>query len=76
VIKLKYDRIIKAWRFEWGSVYLWSAVRESQFGRREYVYLTVYVRAKHAGGWKQKTLYLGTADALAKLFAGQRDGAV
>jgi len=70
--KLKYGQTIKAWRFERGPVCLWKVARETRPGRREYVYLTVYVRAKHAGGWKQTAVYLGAADALAKLFVGQR----
>jgi len=65
VIKLEYGGIVKTWKFEWGSLYLWKAVRESPFGRYEYGYITVYVRAKFAKAvagakrWLQKTIYVG-----------------
>jgi len=65
VIELKYEGLIKAWKFDWGALYLWKAARESQFGRYEYVYLTVYVKLKPKG-WAQRTVYLGRADELAK----------
>jgi len=68
VIELKYKGLIKAWRFEWGALYLWKAARESQFGRYEYVYLTVYVKSR-SKGWLQRTVYLGRADELAKRLA-------
>jgi len=70
VIELKYGGMVKSWKFEWGALYLWRVVRESQFGRHEYGYFTVYVRAKFAGAaagvkkWLQKTVYVGK-DALA-----------
>jgi len=38
--------MVKVWKFEWGALYLWRGVRESPFGRYEYGYITVYVRAK------------------------------
>jgi len=65
VIELKYGGIVRAWRFEWGALYLWRAVRESPFGRYEYGYFTVYVRSKFvttATGvkkWFQRTVYVG-----------------
>jgi len=65
VIELKYGGMVKTWKFEWGSLYLWKAVRESPFGRYEYGYITVYVRAKFAKAvtgvrrWLQRTIYVG-----------------
>jgi len=65
VIKLEYGGIVRTWRFEWGSLYLWRAVRVSPFGRYEYGYVTVYVRAKFTAivastkRWLQKTIYVG-----------------
>jgi len=76
VIELKYGGMVKTWKFEWGSLYLWRAVRESPFGRYEYGYITVYVKAKFAAAtgvrrWLQRTIYVGKdAAALAgKLIA-------
>jgi len=57
--------MVRVWRFEWGALYLWRGVRVSQFGRHEYGYLTVYVRARFARvaegarRWLQKTVYVG-----------------
>lgn len=65
MIELKYKGLIKAWKFEWGALYLWKAARESQFGRYEYVYLTVYIKSR-SKGWLQRTVYLGRADEIAK----------
>jgi len=61
VIKLEYGGIVRTWRFEWGSLYLWKGVRVSQFGRYEYGYITVYVRAKFTAvrRWLQRTVYVG-----------------
>jgi len=65
VIKLEYGGIVKTWKFEWGSLYLWKGVRVSQFGRYEYGYITVYVRAKFVAAatgvrrWLQRTIYVG-----------------
>jgi len=65
VIKLEYGGMVKTWKFEWGSLYLWKAVRESPFGRYEYGYFTIYVKAKFAKAvagakrWLQKTVYVG-----------------
>jgi len=65
VIELRYGGIVRTWRFEWGSLYLWKGVRESPFGRYEYGYITVYVCAKFTGikagakRWLQKTIYVG-----------------
>jgi len=65
VIKLEYGGIVKTWKFEWGSLYLWKAVRESPFGRYEYGYITVYVKARFAKAvasakrWLQRTVYVG-----------------
>jgi len=64
VIELKYGGMVKTWKFEWGSLYLWKAVRESPFGRYEYGYITVYVKAKFAAAtgvrkWLQRTVYVG-----------------
>jgi len=65
VIKLEYGGMVKVWRFEWGSLYLWKGVRASPFGRYEYGYITVYVKAKFtkvaegAKRWLQKTIYVG-----------------
>jgi len=64
VIELKYGGMVKTWKFEWGSLYLWKAVRESPFGRYEYGYFTVYVKAKFAAAtgvrrWLQRTVYVG-----------------
>ena len=65
MIKLEYGGIVRTWRFEWGSLYLWKGVRVSQFGRYEYGYITVYVKAKFtriesaAKRWLQKTVYVG-----------------
>jgi len=65
VIELKYGGMVKTWRFEWGSLYLWKAVRESPFGRYEYGYFTVYVKARFAKAvagakrWLQRTVYVG-----------------
>jgi len=65
VIKLEYGGMVKAWRFEWGSLYLWKGVRESPFGRYEYYYFTVYIKARFvsaATGTRrglQKTIYVG-----------------
>jgi len=70
VIELKYGGMVKTWKFEWGSLYLWKAVRESPFGRCEYGYITVYIKAwfaKAVAGakrWLQRTVYVGK-DALA-----------
>jgi len=61
VIELRYGGVIKVWKFEWGSLYLWKAVRESPFGRHEYSYITVYIRkgVADAKRWVQKTVYVG-----------------
>jgi len=61
VIKLEYGGIVKAWKFPWGSLYLWKAVRESLFGRREYGYFTIYIRkgVADAERWIQRTVYVG-----------------
>jgi len=65
VIELKYGGIVRTWRFEWGTLHLWRAVRESPFGRYEYGYFTVYIRsgfAATASGvrkWFQRTVYVG-----------------
>jgi len=65
VIKLEYGGIVRTWRFEWGSLYLWKGVRVSQFGRYEYGYITVYVKAKFVAAatgvrrWLQRTVYVG-----------------
>jgi len=65
VIKLEYGGIVRSWKFEWGSLYLWKGVRVSQFGRYEYGYITVYIRSKFvavatgARRWLQRTVYVG-----------------
>jgi len=65
VIELKYGGMVKTWKFEWGALYLWKAVRESPFGRYEYGYITVYIRAKFVAAatgvrkWLQRTIYVG-----------------
>jgi len=62
---LEYGGIVRAWRFEWGALYLWRGVRVSQFGKYEYGYITVYVRAKFVAAatgvrrWLQRTVYVG-----------------
>ena len=48
MIELRYGGFVKAWKFEWVSLYLWKAVRESPFDRREYGYFTVYIRKSSA----------------------------
>jgi len=79
VIKLEYGGMVKVWKFEWGALYLWKGIRMSQFGRYEYGYITVYVRAKFtavaagAKRWLQRTIYVGK-DAVA--LAGKLVGAV
>jgi len=70
VIKLEYGGIVRTWKFEWGALYLWRAVRVSPFGKYEYGYITVYVRAKFVAAatgvrrWLQRTVYVGK-DAVA-----------
>jgi len=70
VIKLEYGGIVRKWDFPWGALYLWKGIRVSQFGRYEYGYITVYVRAKFtritvgAKRWLQRTVYVGK-DAVA-----------
>jgi len=61
VVELRYGGLVKAWKFEWGSLYLWKAVKESPFGRREYGYFTVYIRkgVADAKKWVQRTVYVG-----------------
>jgi len=61
VIELEYGGTLKIWRFKWGSIYLWKAVRESPFGRHEYSYITVYIRkgVADARKWIQRTVYVG-----------------
>jgi len=65
VIKLEYGGMVKVWKFEWGALYLWKGVRVSPFGRYEYGYITVYVKAKFARvaagakRWLQRTVYVG-----------------
>ena len=65
MIKLEYGGIVRTWRFEWGALYLWRGVRVSQFGKYEYGYITVYVRAKFVAAatgvrrWLQRTVYVG-----------------
>jgi len=71
--RLKYAGLIKAQKFSWGSVYLWKAARETPSGRREYVYLTIYIKAR-ARGRVQITVYLDSAEELAKRLAGIAPG--
>ena len=65
MIELKYGGMVKTWKFEWDALYLWKAVRESQFGRYECGYITVYIRAKFVAAvtgvrrWLQRTIYVG-----------------